>query len=158
TVPAAAAVLYVHGFGSSSTGDKAVALEEACTRRGWTFAAFDFRGHGRSSGDLLQLRASGLLADLDAIAAALAARGVRFLLPVGSSRGGFAGAWFAQAPPDVGPACVFIAPAFHFLHAHWANLDEAGRAEWVRTGRLHVKNQWLDVELGTGILEERDAF
>src|SRR5262249_23211024 len=92
------------------------------------------------------------------VRAALAARGVIRLLPVGSSMGGFAAAWFALAHPDAVPACVFIAPAFHFLHARWANLDEAGRAEWLRTGRLRVKNQWLDVELGAGLLEERDDF
>ena len=45
-----AAVLYVHGFGSAHTGNKGEALAAACARRGWAFAAFDFRGHGRSGG------------------------------------------------------------------------------------------------------------
>src|SRR5262249_13686926 len=59
------AVLYVHGFGSRRSGDKAAALEEACAARGWTWLAADFRGHGESTGTLLELRGSGLQRDLD---------------------------------------------------------------------------------------------
>jgi pimeloyl-ACP methyl ester carboxylesterase len=153
-----AAMLYVHGFGSDHAGDKALALEAACARRGWTMAAFDFRGHGGSSGSLLELRASGLLADLEAIRGFLASRDVSRLFLVGSSMGGFASAWFAVEHPGVVPACVLIAPAFSFVQARWAALDEAGRAAWQRTGRLRVRNQWLDVELGYGLVEEADRF
>jgi len=153
-----AAVLYVHGFGSDHAGDKALALEAACARRGWTMAAFDFRGHGRSSGSLLELRASGLLADLEAVRAFLATQGASRLFLVGSSMGGFAAAWFALAHPGTVPACVLIAPAFCFVQARWAALDEAGRAAWKRTGRLRVCNQWLDVELGYGLVEEAGRF
>lgn len=56
--PGPDALLYAHGFGSTRAGAKADALEAACARRGWTFAAFDFRGHGGSSGTRLDLRSS----------------------------------------------------------------------------------------------------
>src|SRR5262249_19661437 len=93
--PGPDAVLYAHGFGSTRGGIKADALEAACVRRGWPFAAFDFRGHGRSGGSLLELRGSGLLDDLAAVADHLEGRGIRRLFPVGSSMGGWAASWFA---------------------------------------------------------------
>src|SRR5438132_14357691 len=92
--PGPAAAVYVHGLGSVRGGEKSAALEAACARRGWTFAAFDFRGHGESGGTMPELRCSGLLSDLETIRAALAGRGVRRLCPVGSSMGGWAAAWF----------------------------------------------------------------
>src|SRR5688572_7186321 len=42
------AVVWVHGFGSHRGGEKAETVRAECARRGWTFAAFDFRGHGES--------------------------------------------------------------------------------------------------------------
>ncbi|MBY0227753.1 MAG: alpha/beta hydrolase, partial [Gemmataceae bacterium] len=80
-----ACVLYVHGFGSEHRGSKAQDLRRACAAAGMGFAAFDFRGHGASSGTMRDLRASGLQADLDAVADHL--RAERLYL-FGSSMGG----------------------------------------------------------------------
>lgn len=152
--PGPAAVLYVHGFGSVRGGEKAVALEAACARRGYTFAAFDFRGHGGSSGTMLELRCGGLLADLEAAAEYLATRGVRHLFPVGSSMGGWAAAWFTLRRPDLVPACVLLAPAFDFAASRYGDLTEAQRSAWKETGRLRIQNDWLDTEVGYGLAEE----
>src|SRR4051812_28070683 len=65
--PADFAVLWVHGFGSHRGGEKAAAVRAECARRGWAFAAFDFRGHGASGGTMHDLRASRLLDDLETI-------------------------------------------------------------------------------------------
>lgn len=156
--PCEDAVVYVHGFGSTRTGEKPLALEDACARRGWTFASFDFRGHGGSSGSLLDLRGSGLLEDLEAMHASLAAWGVRRLFPVGSSMGGWAAAWFTLRFPDIIPACVLIAPALDFLRNRWLSLTEQEQQLWKQTGRLRVRNQWLDAEIGFGLVEEIDRF
>jgi pimeloyl-ACP methyl ester carboxylesterase len=80
-----AAVVFVHGFGSARKGEKASALEAACALRDWTFATFDLRGHGDSTGTLLDLRGTTMLEDLARIDAALAIRGVDRLFLVGSS-------------------------------------------------------------------------
>lgn len=152
------AVLYVHGFGSTRRGAKADALEAECGRRGWTFAAFDFHGHGESGGDLVALRGSALQEDLDRVQADLAERGVRRLFLVGSSMGAWAAAWFAVRRPEAVGAAVFLAPAFRFLDARWARLDDAAREQWRRTGRLRVRNEWLDTEIGYGLMEERERF
>jgi pimeloyl-ACP methyl ester carboxylesterase len=125
----AAAVVFVHGFGSTRTGEKAAAVEAACARRAWTYAAFDFRGHGQSSGSLLELRAGGLQQDLEQIRDHLAQRGVSRLFLVGSSMGGFAAAWFARRHPDLVAACAFIAPAFNFV-GRLSRLTEAERHKW----------------------------
>src|SRR5262245_65195004 len=83
-------VVYVHGVGSDVRGDKPTAVFAACARRGWGCAAFEFRGHGRSSGTMRELRASGLQGDLEAVCRYLASRGVSRTFLVGSSMGGFA--------------------------------------------------------------------
>jgi uncharacterized protein len=156
--PAEPAVVYVHGLGSNRLGEKAQAVEAACARRGWTFATFDFRGHGASSGTLAELRGSGLLADLGAVRAYLADRGVRRLCLVGSSMGGWASAWFAARQPEAVAACALVAPALDFLRARWQRLSEAERAAWRQTGRHRVTNAWIDVDLGYGLVEEMDLF
>lgn len=152
------AVLWVHGFGSHRGGEKAAAVRGECARRGWAFAAFDFRGHGESPGAMHDLRASGLLSDVAAVRHFLAGRGhTRFGL-VGSSMGGFAVAWFAVRNPEAVVGCVLLAPAFGFLHRRWERLSEEEREAWKRTGRLRVTNEWVDTEIGYGLIEERDQF
>src|SRR5262249_54037488 len=156
--PAQGAVVYVHGLGSVRHGEKSLALEAACARRGWTFVALDFRGHGGSTGTLLDLRGSHLLADLDLVRTHLAGRGVQRLCLVGSSMGGWASAWFAVRRPPAVAACVLIAPAWRFPTGIWSRLSEAERQQWRATGRLRLRNEWMDTELGYGLVEEQDLF
>jgi pimeloyl-ACP methyl ester carboxylesterase len=152
------AVVYVHGFASNSSGEKAKVVEAACARRGWTYAAFDFRGHGQSTGSMLDLRGSALLDDLDVVRSWLASRGVRRLHLYGSSMGGWASTWYAVRRPETVAACALVAPAFNFLRSRWDSLSEAERRQWRETGRLKVRNQWIDVEIGTAVLDELDQF
>lgn len=153
------AILWIHGFGSHRGGEKSAAVHEECVRRGWSFAAFDFRGHGDSSGTMHELLASGLLEDLTAIRNWLKnIQGHTRLGLVGSSMGGFAAAWFTVKNPNDVVGCVLLAPAFGFLERRWSRLTEAEREEWRRTDRLRVKNDWVETELGYGLIEERDAF
>lgn len=152
------AVVFVHGFRSVRYGEKSQALEQACARRGWTFASFDFRGHGESSGRMRELRGSGLLADLEAVRRFLTEKGVSRLCLVGSSMGGWASAWFALRHPDAVKACVFIAPGFHFLTARWDRLSEAEREAWKREGVLRIRNEWVETEISYGLVEEASQF
>ncbi|HEX4611604.1 MAG TPA: alpha/beta fold hydrolase, partial [Urbifossiella sp.] len=158
STPADFAVVWVHGFGSHRGGEKAAAVRAECGRRGWAFAAFDFRAHGASPGRVLDLTATGLLADLGAIASFLVSKGHTRLGLVGSSMGGFAAAWFAAAHTDSVVGCVLLAPAFGFIPRRWDKLTKAEREDWKRTGRLRVKNQWVDTEIGYALAEERDQF
>jgi pimeloyl-ACP methyl ester carboxylesterase len=151
-------VVYVHGFGSVRDGAKGKALQAACARRGFSYAAFDFRGHGDSSGVMRDLRASGLQSDLDAVRDCLTSRGVTRLFLVGSSMGGFASSWFALRHPESVPAVVLMAPAFTFLQRRWEGLSEEQRRLWRESGSIRFRNEWLDVELDYGLIEERSAF
>jgi uncharacterized protein len=156
--PAETAIAYVHGFGSSRLGEKSAAFEAVCVRRGWTYASFDFRGHGESTGTLLELRGTLLLEDVEALQAYLSTRGVTRLCLVGSSMGGWAAAWSALRHPSTATACVLIAPAIDFLRSRWALLTEPERELWQRTGRLHIQSQWVTGELGYGIVEDIPLF
>ncbi|VTR99794.1 alpha/beta hydrolase [Tuwongella immobilis] len=152
------AILCVHGWGSYRGGEKVAAMHDACARRGWTCASFDFRGHGRSSGTMLDLRASGLLNDLDAIATALSRRGIHRLGLFGSSMGGFASSWYAIRRPERVSGLALLAPAFRFLTNRWDCLSEQEREQWRTTGRMRFRNAFLDVELSYDLVHEIDLF
>ncbi|MCI0705603.1 MAG: lysophospholipase, partial [Planctomycetia bacterium] len=146
------------GFGSHRGGEKSEAVRDECARRGWTFAAFDFRSHGDSSSELHELRASRLVEDLVTIRTWLAERGHTRLGLIGSSMGGFASTWFAKLHPESVLGCVLLAPAFGFLDRRWETLTPAEQEAWKRTGRIRVTNEWVDAELGIGLVEERDQY
>ena len=152
------AVLYVHGFGSTMSGKKSEAVERSCAKRGWTYASFDFRGHGQSTGTLLELSGSRLLEDLETVRNHLVERGIPKLCLVGSSMGGWASAWFTHQHPRSIIACVLIAPAFDFLRSRWEALSDDERERWRQTGRHRIHNQWVDAEVGFGMVEEIDLF
>ncbi len=44
-------VVFLPGFRSDMTGDKATTLEKFCAGRGQAFLRFDYTGHGASSGE-----------------------------------------------------------------------------------------------------------
>jgi alpha-beta hydrolase superfamily lysophospholipase len=107
---------------------------------------------------LLELRGTFLLEDLEAVRDYLVGRGIPKVCPVGSSMGGWAAAWFALRHPASVPACVLIAPAIDFLRSRWALLTPAEREQWKRTGRLPIQNQWVNAEIGYGVVEEIPLF
>jgi uncharacterized protein len=152
------AIVYVHGFGSHRRGEKSASLAAECARRGITFAAFDFRGHGETGGQMRDLTATRLLEDLSAVRTFLSERGYPCLGLVGSSMGAFAAAWFVVRHPEAVAGCVLIAPAFRFLDRRWDELTPDQREEWARTGVRRVQNEWVDVEIGYGLVAERAAF
>lgn len=43
-------IVFLHGFNSDKSGNKALAIEDFCRRRGQAFVRFDCTGHGESSG------------------------------------------------------------------------------------------------------------
>lgn len=153
-------VLFVHGFGSSLQSQKNAAFEEVCANRGWSYACFSFRGHGDSSGTLVDLRGSTLLEDLDHVADYLASRGVHRQFLVGSSMGGWASSWFACRHPQRVGGCVLIAPAFDFLQGRWNRLTQAERSSWEETGLIRVRNESrnCDEDLSIALVQERSQY
>ena len=151
-----AAVIFAHGLGSTRGGEKAHALQAECGRRGWMFAAFDFRGHGQSGGNMLDVSASRLLEDIEAITRAVASRAAIPLFVFGSSMGGWASGWLGAGNPGLVSAFAFAAPAFRLLE--WKKLRTSERDQWARTGRYRIHNEHIDMELGPGLLLEAKRY
>lgn len=121
--PGCPCVVYSHGLGSDRLGEKAAALEAECLRRGWGFAALNFRGHGDSDGRLEDVTCTSLLEDLHAVCDLAVERGCSALFLFGSSMGGWAAAWHAALRPGTVAACAVVAPALRFPELHLRSHD-----------------------------------
>ncbi|XP_071483862.1 palmitoyl-protein thioesterase ABHD10, mitochondrial-like [Diadema antillarum] len=106
-------VVFLPGFMSNMTGQKAVALEDYCRRRGNAFVRFDYQGLGESVGDLVpgelmfEVWKSDAMAVLDELTV-----GPQIL--VGSSMGGAIMLLLAMERPERIHALVGIATAVQF--------------------------------------------
>ena len=98
-----------------------------------------------------------MIEDLAAVRGLLVSRGIREIGMVGSSMGGCATAWFALQCDEV-RACVLIAPAFRLLERRWESLSGFEREYWKRAGHVRYKTEFVDVEVGFGLMEERELF
>ncbi|MCY4231232.1 MAG: alpha/beta hydrolase [Alphaproteobacteria bacterium] len=105
-------VVFLGGFMSDMTGDKAHALDAFCRRRGRAFLRFDYRGHGASGGRFEEAVLSDWLADTLAVLDRLT-EGPQVL--VGSSMGGWLMLLAALARPQRVHALIGIAPAPDFV-------------------------------------------
>ena len=152
------AVVFLHGLGSVRNGEKAQALADACARRGWTFAAMDCRGHGESTGLLEDLQCTGLMEDVAVLQGFLQGQGISRVHVVGPSMGGWTAARWSITQPHFVATLGLIAPALHFPHGLWQRLTSEQQSEWRRTGRLHVKTDWLDTDLKFGLIEDAQMY
>jgi pimeloyl-ACP methyl ester carboxylesterase len=119
---AAPGYLFLHGLGSTRTGQKSESLRDWAERRGRAFTRCDLRGHGSSTGSIGEVTISQLIGDTLLLLERLGATVV-----VGSSMGGLVGAFAAARRPELVPALALIAPAFGFLHRLERSVDAQGR-------------------------------
>jgi alpha-beta hydrolase superfamily lysophospholipase len=153
--PGGPAAVVVHGLGSHRRGDKALHFAERFAAQGWGFLALDLRGHGDSDGALRDLTLTRMLADLRAALDWLAAQGAgpRPVL-IGSSMGGAVIAWHAlEHPRDVGPLAM-IAPSLQFPGRLAWQLGPAAMEDWKRTGVRRFESEWIDLQIGFGLMED----
>jgi pimeloyl-ACP methyl ester carboxylesterase len=138
------AILYLHGFGSSQSGEKASFFRQQAIRHGVTFCSFDFQGHGESGGEIVDLTMTRDLEDVRRVHDVLRARGHRRVVVMGSSMGGLVGLWYSALNPAELVAGLHVAPALSLEEglARWAG--EEGLLDWQRKGKIKVEN-----ELGT---------
>src|ERR1700693_5806552 len=94
-------IVFLPGFRSDMTGDKATALAAFCAERGLGMLRFDYSGHGASSGDFLDGTIGAWAADALAVIEALTTGP---LVLVGSSMGGWIGLLTALALMERGEA------------------------------------------------------
>jgi pimeloyl-ACP methyl ester carboxylesterase len=135
-------VVFLPGFRSDMTGDKATALVAFCAQRGIGMLRFDYSGHGTSGGDFLDGTIGAWTADA---LAAIDALTTGPLILVGSSMGGWIALLTAMARPGRVAALVGIAAAPDFTQRlMWEAMMPAERATLERDGVLYVPSQYGD--------------
>lgn len=104
-------VVFLGGFNSAMTGNKASALDRWCAETGRAFTRFDYRGHGASGGRLEDGTIGGWLDDASRVLDTLTA-GPQVL--VGSSLGGWLALLLARHRPRRCAGLLLLAPAPDF--------------------------------------------
>ena len=135
-------VVFLPGFRSDMTGDKASALAAFSAERGQAMLRFDYSGHG-ASGGRFEEGTIGRWTD-DALAAIdrLTEGG---LILVGSSMGGWIALLAALARPERVAALIGIAAAPDFTEAlMWQAMTFEERATLMRDGVLPVPSVYGD--------------
>jgi pimeloyl-ACP methyl ester carboxylesterase len=147
-------LLYLHGFGSEQSGEKAEFFRRQALADGFTFCSFDFEGHGRSGGSMRDLTLTRNLENLLTVASWLERRGHPQVCLIGSSMGGGTGLWFSALHPERVIAGLHIAPALELERSllAWAGPEKARR--WQETGSVHFANETVSCELGWGLIED----
>ncbi|GMU64857.1 MAG: acetyltransferase [Acidobacteriota bacterium] len=148
------AILYLHGFGSVQSGEKATFFRARAVEAGLAFCSFDFRGHGESEGSMREISLTRNLEDVAAVHAWLVERGHGPVALFGSSMGGATALWYADSRPGEIVAAVHIAPAVGMLAGfeRWAGRE--GLERWRREGTIRFRNELVEAELGWGLLED----
>lgn len=77
-------MVFLHGFGSYRTGEKARFFRRFFLDHGLDYCAFDFQGHGESGGSMTRLTLSRNLEDIGRVRDHLHERGYRRLVLFGS--------------------------------------------------------------------------
>ncbi len=139
---AAPTVVFLPGFRSDMTGDKATALAAFCAARGNALLRFDYSGHGASTGDFLDgtigAWAAAALAASDAWTTAE-------LILAGSRMGGWIALLTAIARPRRIAALIGIAAAPDFTQQlMWNSMTPGERATLEKDGVLYVPSQYGD--------------
>ena len=135
-------IVFLPGFRSDMTGDKATALDGFAAARGVAMLRFDYSGHGASGGDFLHgtigAWASDALTAIDRLTTGP-------LILVGSSMGGWIALLTALTRPDRIAALVGIAAAPDFTERlMWESMAPPERAVLERDGVLYIPSQYGD--------------
>jgi len=145
-------VVYLHGFASSPSSNKARYFCDALHSAGIPVAVPDL-----AAGDFEHLTISGQLAVLDRAAQSLAANGVVSL--IGSSMGGYLAALYAARHPAIA-RLVLLAPAFCFAR-RWPEVHGAATMDtWRQSGFLEVFHygEGRSRRLSYGLLEDATRY
>lgn len=148
-------ILFIGGYNSAMTGEKARFLAGWCAVRGYAFTRFDPTGHGESGGRFEDGTIGRWLADallvLDAVT-----EGPQIL--VGSSMGGWLMALIARRRPDRVRALVGIAAAPDFVFERTAALLPEERLALQQKGEIRRPSRYGgDYVLTASLLREATA-
>jgi pimeloyl-ACP methyl ester carboxylesterase len=133
-------IVFLGGFRSDMTGNKALFLEDYCRQHGRSYVRFDYFGHGASSGDFAAGTIGRWRNDAISVLDSLTT-GPQIL--VGSSMGGWIMLLAALARPARIAALVGIAAAPDFTRRLlWQRLSEAQRHELMQQGSILLPSQY----------------
>src|SRR5215472_5871360 len=145
-------VVFLPGFRSDMTGDKATALAAFCGERGQALLRFDYSGHGASGGRFEDGTIGGWTDDALAVIDRLTEGP---LVLVGASMGGWIALLAAIARPDRVAALIGIAAAPDFTEALiWQAMSFEQRATLMRNGILEQPSRYGDPDPITRALIE----
>lgn len=134
-------VVFLGGFRSDMTGNKARHLKAWAQDRGPGFVRFDYSGHGQSGGDFTDGCIGHWLADAMAVLDRVEGR----VVLVGSSMGGWIALLLARALPARIAGLVTIAAAPDFTEdGKWAGLDPAQRERLEADGVVYLPSAYGD--------------
>jgi pimeloyl-ACP methyl ester carboxylesterase len=133
-------VVFLPGFGSDMTGEKATALAAFCAECGQAMLRFDYSGHGASGG---RFEDGTISRWTDDALATIDRRTDGSLILVGSSMGGWIALLAALARRDRVAALIGIAAAPDFTEAlMWPAMSVRQRAALKRDGVVHRPSQY----------------
>ncbi|HEV2853059.1 MAG TPA: alpha/beta fold hydrolase [Thermoanaerobaculia bacterium] len=150
-------ILYLHGFGSEQTGEKADFFRQKALEAGFGFCSFDFQGHGQSGGEIRGVTLTRNLGDVRRVHDFLRDRGQERLILLGSSMGGGTALWYSALYPEDIVAGLHIAPALEMDRGllTWAGPERA--RQWEETGTIHFQNDFVSCKLGWSLIEDLRA-
>jgi pimeloyl-ACP methyl ester carboxylesterase len=135
-------VVFLPGFRSDMTGDKATAVAGFCERRGQACMRFDYSGHGTSGGSFEDGTIGRWVADALTV---IDNKTDGPLILVGSSMGGWIALLTTLARKERVAALIGIAAAPDFTEAlMWQAMSFEQRDILMRDGVLHVPSQYGD--------------
>ena len=135
-------IVFLPGFRSDMTGDKATALAAFCASRGQAMLRFDYSGHGASGGRFEDGTIGGWTQDALTVLDRLTEGK---LILIGSSMGGWLALLTALKRPERIAAIVGIAAAPDFTERlMWDAMTFEERARIMRDGILRIPSQYGD--------------
>jgi pimeloyl-ACP methyl ester carboxylesterase len=133
-------LVFLHGFRSDMTGDKARFLDEVCVKRGQKFLRFDYSGHGQSGGAFEDGSIGAWLADSLSLVDKVTSGP---LVLVGSSMGGWIGLLAALARPERICGFIGVAAAPDFTQWIWEReMTEEQRKECLENGEIELSTDF----------------
>ena len=132
-------VVFLCGFMSDMQGEKASAVEHWCQQNGRACVRFDYQGHGKSSGSMIDGCISSWTEDALAILDQLT-QGPQIL--IGSSMGGWIALLAARARPQRVAGLIGIAAAPDFTARRWHSLCENDKETILREGHVQVPSAY----------------
>ena len=149
-------VVFLPGFRSDMTGDKATALAAFCAGRGQAMLRFDYSGHGASGGRF----EDGTIGQWSADALAAIDRLTEGkLILVGSSMGGWIALLTALKRPERIAGLIGIAAAPDFTQRlMWDSMTFEERARIQREGVIHIPSHYgAPTPVTLGLIEDGRA-